>query len=1122
MGTVWAVPADGLLREMVQPDGSVIMLRLVGDEHEHHYEDADGNYYDKDTDGFWYRVEARQAARRIARQRAASPYANRPRHIGAINLAPRGIVILVNYADVSYEESNDAAGMTEMLNGEHYTYEGATGSAQQYFRDQSNGKYVPQFDVVGPVTLPQNRAYYGANSGNNRDVRAAQMVVDACRKADEAGADFTLYDNDKDGTVDFVFVLYAGKGEADGGPEESIWPHNWFVRSSAHLTCMVDGLYIDNYSCAGELNGNTGKRTGIGTFCHEFGHVMGLPDYYDTRSGTNYSNRMTPRHWSIMDLGNYLNEGKTPPNYSAYDKYFFGWDTPVNLGTAEQSVTLIPVGKEGCVTYQVTASGRAAAATSTETVYYLENRQKQGWDAYLSHGLLIWKVQYNESAWRTNVPNNTAYAPRYTLVSATGSTTGLGTSQDPFPGKLGITEVSLMSNRNLTDIEEKDSLVYFLFNRAPKTYTLTATLMFSLNDRIQSGEAYYSIQGTCQDTAGHTFPVHIHINTSAYAGNFSTNAFQLDSTYLIINGVKTTPTAIKGNVTINGQNIYRTDLTLTIDAYTSYRIVGDFEVYIPEPVQHTLTIQCSEGGSISLLAPLYSTRTNTSSYTEGTVVQLIPAAEKGWQFAAFSGKDASSIIQNGGVYTLTIGAQDYTLTAVFERQTCIVSSAVSPSNKGSVAIQMNDDLLSDGASVPYQSEVTFTALAIESYRFDGWHDGVSTNPRTLVVTQDTALTALFSYVAPEPVEPTEPTDTTTTEPVDTTEIIQPIVIPKYTIRTFASPSGKGDVHMTYMDTELESGMQADSASVIRMNATAMEGWAFQTWSDGITANPRSLTLTSDTLVQALFVRRRYTLTALSEPADKGTVILTAGGQIVESGLQLEYETSVQLYASAAPHCHFTAWNDGSTLNPRTITLTGHQSYTALFEKDTISYLVMYDNQDSAYYAQLYENEDVVIRMAVLARTIKANTLSTICLPFDVPDLTKTDLCGSVYRFISATGDGFEGIHFSFTFTNEIKAGVPYILLSTDTIVNPFFQNVRLKAPVERTITGEDVTFFASLRPILIPYDPTYFGFAQNMVWAPSTQGMNINAFRCYFKNIAKSAQSAKYIRIFIDGQEYIP
>ena len=76
--------------------------------------------------------------------------------------------------------------------------------------------------------------------------------------------------------------------------------------------------------------------------------------------------------------------------------------------------------------------------------------------------------------------------------------------------------------------------------------------------------------------------------------------------------------------------------------------------------------------------------------------------------------------------------------------------------------------------------------------------------------------------------------------------------------------------------------------------------------------------------------------------------------------------------------------------------------------------------------------------------------------------------------------------------------------------------------MERTITGEDVTFFASLRPILIPYDPTYFGFAQNMVWAPSTQGMNINAFRCYFKNIAKSAQSAKYIRIFIDGQEFIP
>lgn len=354
--------------------------------------------------------------------------------------------------------------MNDLMNSDSYTYNGATGSVRKYFSDQSEGQYTPQFDVVGPVTLPNNMAHYGGNDAYGDDKLPGDMVVEACSIANaNHNVDFTQYDNNRDGYVDFVYIIYAGKGEADGGADETIWPHNWDVYSAEYYgNCsypetqrLFDGRYIYQYACSGELDGPTGKRAGIGTIAHEFSHVIGLPDLYDIDYGQNHEDEMTPGVWHLMDHGSYNNDGRTPPCYTIYDKYFLGWLKPQNPGNTPQELTL--AANEG---YQIASSNSLLPATSTNTVYYIENRQQSGWDAYLpGHGLVIWKLMYNPTAWNNNGPNATPGTIRYAVVSASGATTKIGTAADPFPGTQRKTEWRGVNGKPLLNITEKNGII---------------------------------------------------------------------------------------------------------------------------------------------------------------------------------------------------------------------------------------------------------------------------------------------------------------------------------------------------------------------------------------------------------------------------------------------------------------------------------------------------------------------------------------------------------------------------------------------------------------------------------------------------------------------------------------
>ena len=99
---------------------------------------------------------------------------------------------MVNFSDVSFVVPNAQDAFSRLLNQENYSDNGGTGSAKDYFRAASYGQFSPQFDVVGPYTLPNTMAYYGANDASDNDVKPAYMVVDACSIANN-DVDFTQY-----------------------------------------------------------------------------------------------------------------------------------------------------------------------------------------------------------------------------------------------------------------------------------------------------------------------------------------------------------------------------------------------------------------------------------------------------------------------------------------------------------------------------------------------------------------------------------------------------------------------------------------------------------------------------------------------------------------------------------------------------------------------------------------------------------------------------------------------------------------------------------------------------------------------------------------------------------------
>ena len=429
--TAVAVPVKRGAYTHVQGDGTLLSLQAVGDEFMHYITTTDGLQVELVPSGdYCYRVNGAVTAMRAhnvgARNRAelqfvaanlslmkpqpedvAAADARRrtaaPRRVGATQIptsgSPRVPIILVEYSD------------KKMSNTREEIAEGYVRVARQYFIDQSNGKYDPQFDVYGIYSLDKTRETYGKNRGG-QDIGVALMVNDAIDQAGDE-IDWSLYDNDNDGEADVVIVLYAGVGEAqayDTVPT-SVWPCQWKLSTARTFyndgrgAVTRNGVRIDRFAVFNEINGSNDSSTkldGVGTFCHEFSHCLGLPDFYETSS--NKKGYYGMGSWSLMHYGCYNNDGYTPVGYSAYEKAFMGWIELVE--PTENTLYTLPVFNQK--NDETDVALKIVNKANANEYYVIENRQPQGWDEYMASdgGLLITHVAYSASSWQNNTVNN--------------------------------------------------------------------------------------------------------------------------------------------------------------------------------------------------------------------------------------------------------------------------------------------------------------------------------------------------------------------------------------------------------------------------------------------------------------------------------------------------------------------------------------------------------------------------------------------------------------------------------------------------------------------------------------------------------------------------------------------
>jgi len=526
---MFAVPSNPKKHVVTQSDGTQLTVRLRGDEHCHYFVCSDGMPVMRAENGDFYYAEfedgrlvssdvlAHEAVLRtetevalvaenkkdmlanlhslhsqrmnranaMRAKRRSSVYNNVKSNVpGKCNNQTyignfRQLVILVNFSDLAMKHKN--ADFDEQFNQQGYSENQHIGSVRDYFLDQSYGQLDLNIDVVGPYTVSQNMSYYGQNGSDGNDKYAGNLVAEACKLAYQDGVDFSKYDWDGDGEIEQVVVIYSGYGESSGAAENTIWPHQYYLSYSDYGQSLTySGKKIDTYAVFAELYGTSGSRLdGIGTFCHEYSHCLGLPDFYDT---SNYTENFGMSTWSLLDYGCYNGplgyEGSVPCGYTAYERACQNWLTLTELSNPcyVTNMEAITDSAQGYIIYN---------EGNHNEFYVLDNHQQTSWDTYsYGHGMLVTHVDYDENVWYDNNVNNTSSHQRCTIVPADNNTSMDSASSlagDPWPGTRKKTELTNSStpaatlfnansdgkkylNKPITNIVENGGLISFTFN----------------------------------------------------------------------------------------------------------------------------------------------------------------------------------------------------------------------------------------------------------------------------------------------------------------------------------------------------------------------------------------------------------------------------------------------------------------------------------------------------------------------------------------------------------------------------------------------------------------------------------------------------------------------------------
>ena len=549
-----AIPAYPGVMSRQQPDGSILSVRLHGDEYLNFTTTEDGYTITRRADGFYCyarlnvdgqleptHVVARDADQRTDAERqwllgidknltpamssttAASRQAEQVRQARARAAVQaknpqydyanfRGLIILVEYKDRKFTREDYPELVDEMVNQKDYKGYGMvgsgvfTGSVRDYFYDNSHGIFAPQFDIAGPFTVNVSETY------PNKTDRSAQLMKRVADAADN-DVDFSKYDLDNDGVVDMVYIIFAGYGSNYAGDDSKLlWPHaSEFFDPNARNYIYKDNVRLGRYACSTEMLGVEGNGffDGIGTICHEFSHVLGLPDLYDTDYEKSGGESAHPGEWSIMSGGSYMNNGRTPVAYNLYERYSIGFAMPQEI-TAVGSYELEPIAESN--------TGYRLDTPVKNEYFLIENRQKTSkWDLYLpGNGMLVYRVDStNAGVWYSNTVNCNPKHNYFVLLRAGGGTNSSARASDPFPGTKHVTTLNnITSPANLLTWSGNPSLLGFenisMKNRRitfdivdvnvlrsislPAAYTLTTGLSMHLEPERTPDYAPYTLE----------------------------------------------------------------------------------------------------------------------------------------------------------------------------------------------------------------------------------------------------------------------------------------------------------------------------------------------------------------------------------------------------------------------------------------------------------------------------------------------------------------------------------------------------------------------------------------------------------------------------------------------------
>lgn len=538
----FAAPARELVVAVTQPDGTILNIRMVGDEFSHYTETTDGMMVTKCNDGTWRYTIKQKDGTISAGQQIAHDKQQRDIHeisylkqidqsdlrsnlisitrgtnlpltkaasiheqgVYSTSTFPtkgevNGLVLLVDFPDRSFSLDDNAikTKFNNMLNKTGYkdtivingiSMPGAYGSAKDYFEAQSFGQFSPTFDIIGPIEADNGYAYYGQNDANGYDeIHTAELIKEIIQKVHINGmVDFSRYDNDKNMEIDFIYVIYAGKGENYTNSDPyTIWPHQWSIE------CQLGNYYAGKYACSPEIYADVDYTIdGIGTFCHEFSHILGLPDFYPSNNADASS---TLREWSVMDYGCYDNNGYCPVGYTALERYSLGWMKLTEISTP---------GNYELPAIDISQTAYLLPSDKKPSYIILETHNRWGWYQYQpSEGLLITSVDYNRSAWTSNSVNNDPQEQRYRVIAADNDYSIYTKKGDLFPyngndsltlysNPPSITGCGISINIPITNIRYSNGTSTFTIADRSTTSVDESTTTF--NDGLT-----YSIKGDC-------------------------------------------------------------------------------------------------------------------------------------------------------------------------------------------------------------------------------------------------------------------------------------------------------------------------------------------------------------------------------------------------------------------------------------------------------------------------------------------------------------------------------------------------------------------------------------------------------------------------------------------------